>query len=108
MGCSPGGPLKGWGGFVNYPISCGGVPVLPGDVIVGDDDGVVVIPQEFLPEIIPFCQMRISREKKWFEDIKNGKSTIDTVGSNLSPDKPIPLMAAGTFPIGRLKRTSWP
>jgi regulator of RNase E activity RraA len=36
---------KAGGGEINIPISCGGTPVNPGDIIVGDADGVVVIPQ---------------------------------------------------------------
>lgn len=39
-------------GEVNVPISCGGVPVIPGDIIVGDADGVVVIPQALEQEIL--------------------------------------------------------
>ncbi|HKR30179.1 MAG TPA: ribonuclease activity regulator RraA [Terriglobales bacterium] len=36
---------------LNVPIGCGGVPVYPGDIIVGDVDGVVVIPQDIAEEI---------------------------------------------------------
>ena len=86
-GVSPGGPLKGWGGFVNYPISCGGVPVLPGDVVVGDDDGVVVVPPDFLEEILSYCEERIKREEKWYKGVEQGVSTIDTVGLRESVKK---------------------
>lgn len=41
----------GWG-EVNVPISCGGVSINPGDIIVGDADGVVVVPQEKEEEIL--------------------------------------------------------
>ena len=36
---------------LNVPIGCGGVAVYPGDVIVGDDEGVVVIPQHLADEV---------------------------------------------------------
>lgn len=36
---------------MNLPIGCGGVPVYPGDIIVGDEDGIVVVPQEIANEI---------------------------------------------------------
>ncbi|HET7097806.1 MAG TPA: ribonuclease activity regulator RraA [Casimicrobiaceae bacterium] len=36
---------------LNVPIGCGGVPVYPGDIIVGDDEGVVVIPQHLADEV---------------------------------------------------------
>ena len=35
----------------NRPIACGGVPVYPGDVVVGDQDGVVVVPRHLAQEI---------------------------------------------------------
>ncbi len=44
-GSTPGGPYKEGPGEVNVPISCGGVSVSPGDIIVGDADGVIVIPR---------------------------------------------------------------
>jgi regulator of RNase E activity RraA len=37
---------------LNEPICCGGVPVLPGDVVVGDEDGVVVMPPEAVPAVL--------------------------------------------------------
>jgi 4-hydroxy-4-methyl-2-oxoglutarate aldolase len=38
-------------GAINIPVSCGGVIVHPGDLILGDGDGVIVIPQSFLPTL---------------------------------------------------------
>jgi regulator of RNase E activity RraA len=37
---------------VNVPIACGGVTVIPGDIIVADDDGVVVLPVAMAPAVI--------------------------------------------------------
>ena len=79
-GVSPGGPMKGWGGNINYPIACGNVVVNAGDVITGDDDGVVVIPKDLVKLIAPIAAQRIKKEKKWFKDVENGISTIDAVG----------------------------
>ena len=44
-GSTPGGPYKEGPGEVNTPISCGGVSVAPGDIILADADGVIVIPR---------------------------------------------------------------
>ncbi len=44
-GTTPGGPTKDGAGEINVPIACGNIHVNPGDIIVGDSDGVIVIPQ---------------------------------------------------------------
>ena len=51
-------------GEINYPICCGGVPVHPGDIIVGDENGVVVVPPEDAPDIIRGVQQKLSYEEK--------------------------------------------
>lgn len=45
-GLTPRGPYKEGPGEINVPISCGGVAVCPGDLILGDADGVVVVPRD--------------------------------------------------------------
>jgi regulator of RNase E activity RraA len=45
---------------LNVPIGCGGVPVYPGDIIVGDDEGVVVIPQHLADEV---AEQGVEQEK---------------------------------------------
>lgn len=45
-GTTPGGPYKEGPGEINVPVSCGEVVVFPGDIIVGDSDGVIVIPRQ--------------------------------------------------------------
>lgn len=51
-GATPGGPYKSGPGEVNVPISCGGIVVEPGDIILGDRDGVIVIPLKQAEEIL--------------------------------------------------------
>ncbi|MGE0759509.1 MAG: AMP-binding protein [Pirellulaceae bacterium] len=79
-GISPGGPLKGWSGNVNVPIACGGVVVNPGDVVLGDDDGVVVVPYELVDMVLDCCGRRAALETKWFERVERGETTMDVVG----------------------------
>ncbi len=64
---------------INVPIVCGGVPVRPGDVIVGDDDGVVVIPQEKLKQVLKEAKQIDEREKKVAEALRLGKPLVETV-----------------------------
>ncbi len=79
-GVSPRGPHKGWGDDVNVPISCGGVAVLPGDLILGDSDGVVVIHKKFAESVLKLAKERTQLEKNWVQEIKNGKTTIEAIG----------------------------
>ncbi|NLA91429.1 MAG: RraA family protein [Synergistaceae bacterium] len=51
-GATPGGPYKEGPGEINVPLSCGGVQVNPGDIIVGDFDGAIVIPRQDAREIL--------------------------------------------------------
>lgn len=79
-GIVPTGPHKGWADSVNIPIQCAGVPVTPGDLIIGDDDGVVVVPRERLKEILKLSQQRLAMEKRWKQELVKGKNTLEAVG----------------------------
>src|SRR6266513_1838169 len=48
---------------VNVPIACGGVTVMPGDLIIADDDGAVVVPIQLAPELVA----RASEHRDWEE-----------------------------------------
>ena len=52
------GPAEFWPWQVNDAIQCGGVLVRPGDAVVGDDDGVVVVPQSIVDEVIEIAHQR--------------------------------------------------
>jgi len=51
-GTTPGGPYKMGPGEINVPVSCCGISVNPGDIIVGDDDGVIVVPKEDSTQVL--------------------------------------------------------
>jgi regulator of RNase E activity RraA len=80
LGACAGGPLKGWGGNVNAPIACGGVAVRAGDLVLGDDDGVVVVPQELAAELPALCAERVAREEGWTRAIEAGATSVEAVG----------------------------
>lgn len=79
-GVIPNGPHKGFGGSVNTPIQCAGAPVHPGDLVVGDEDGVVVIRPEKLPGLMERCRARIAREEALVKQIEAGVSTVELMG----------------------------
>ncbi|WP_366018233.1 RraA family protein [Thermanaeromonas sp.] len=71
-GASPRGPYKDGPGEINVPISCGGVAVYPGDIIVGDADGVVVIPAKEAEEVLRRTSELAAREQAIFQQVEEG------------------------------------
>lgn len=71
-GLSPNGPSKEGPGEINFPINCGGQVVSPGDLIIGDDDGVVVLNQEFAETTIDHVYKVIERETNRLKEIEAG------------------------------------
>ena len=63
---------------IRQPIACGGVAVYPGDIIVGDDEGVVVIPRHLAAEVAVEAVEQEKREEFILEKIRNGASIVDT------------------------------
>lgn len=59
-------------GEIGFPISCGGVVIMPGDIIVGDSDGVVVIPYDQLNTVIEGANKKLAYEKNRRIEIENG------------------------------------
>ena len=61
---------------VNEPIGCGDVAVFPGDIIVGDDDGVMVIPSELAEKVANTCEDMEFFERFVIEKVKEGQTII--------------------------------
>ncbi len=60
-------------GEINTQVQIGGIPVNPGDLIVADVNGVLVVPQELAPKIIEACDAREKREVWVREQLKKGE-----------------------------------
>jgi 4-hydroxy-4-methyl-2-oxoglutarate aldolase len=71
-GSNPNGPTKAIGGKVNWPASVGGVAVNPGDLVVGDADGVVVVPQEKAEEVLAAVQGKLDMEQQFLKHLSEG------------------------------------
>jgi regulator of RNase E activity RraA len=67
---------------LNVPIGCGGVAVYPGDVIVGDDEGVVVIPQELANEVAADAAEQEKMEVFILERVQGGAKLAGTYPPN--------------------------
>ncbi len=77
---SPGACDKDGPGEINVPISCGNTVVMPGDIVVGDADGVAVVPRDEATAILERARALIDNEKKRLEEIGEGtifKPAID-------------------------------
>ncbi len=77
-GFMPCDPVKKDGGSLNTPITCGGVAVEPGDLVVGDSDGVCVIPRRHLDIVLEKAEEKLAyeenREKKIAEYVEAKKT----------------------------------
>ncbi|GER66774.1 diguanylate cyclase [Weizmannia acidilactici] len=67
---------KAGNGKVNVPISCGGVPVRPGDIIVGDADGVVVVPREKEEEVYQKAANKLRKDEEREAKVSGNREEI--------------------------------
>ncbi len=61
---------------INEPVGCGDVAIFPGDILVGDDDGVMVIPADIAEEVADECLQMTLFEDFVMEKVQDGKSII--------------------------------
>ncbi len=74
------GTTKHGGGSTGRPVQLGGVSVAPGDWIVGDADGVVVIPGAELDNVLSAAHQRTEREADYLARLRNGATTVELLG----------------------------
>jgi 4-hydroxy-4-methyl-2-oxoglutarate aldolase len=74
------GTTKVVAGSVNLPIVCAGAQVHPGDVIIGDADGVVVVPQAEAASVVAAAEARLAQEARMRERLRAGELGLDVHG----------------------------
>ena len=74
VGTNPNGPTKFVPGRINWPISCGGIAVRPGDLVLGDADGVVVIEREKAATLLDAAAKKVAEERARIADIVAGRN----------------------------------
>ena len=83
-GVQPKGPYKNGPGEINVPVSAGGIVVRPGDIIVGDTDGLICIKEEDAAELIELANKMYNNEQIAFENISKGVFNRDWVDAAIS------------------------
>jgi 4-hydroxy-4-methyl-2-oxoglutarate aldolase len=82
---TPRGPSSAERGDVNLPVVVGGHLVTPGDLMIGDDDGLVALAPSTLRSRIGDAEAKLAREAEWDSALRGGRSMRDTFG--LSPPR---------------------
>lgn len=92
-GTTPGGPFKEGPGEVNVPIAIGGIVVHPGDLIVGDADGVIVVPRQDAEAVLALAKPYAAADHAKVVAAKNGtakrawvKESLDKKGADFIDD----------------------
>jgi 4-hydroxy-4-methyl-2-oxoglutarate aldolase len=76
VGTNPNGPTKYVPGRINHPISVGGVSVSPGDLIVADADGVVVVERDKAAALLPLAAKKVADETARIQEILQKKALL--------------------------------
>jgi regulator of RNase E activity RraA len=77
---TPRGPTSAEHGTINAPVTIGGRRVTPGDLVIGDDDGLVALSPETVRARIRDAEARLTREAGWIDSLAAGKSVVETFG----------------------------
>ena len=76
----PRGPHKGFGGVIDGPVAVGGVPVGPGELVLGDDDGITVVPLARLAAVRAAIDTIVEKERQLLAGVAAGRSTAQLLG----------------------------
>ncbi|MBV9051137.1 MAG: hypothetical protein JO196_01955 [Hyphomicrobiales bacterium] len=86
-GVTPNSCVRSGPGRVGLPIVCGGVAVESGDLVAGDEDGVVVVPQALIEPVIRRLAEVIKAEKALQARIAEGMAVLDSVAALMQSDR---------------------
>ena len=75
-GITPAAGVKNGGGKVNVPITIGATTIQPGDIVVGDRDGVVIVPKEAAEEVATRAQDKIVKDEERERTVSASRETI--------------------------------
>ena len=76
----PAGPHKGFGGTIDGVIACASCTVAPGDIVLGDDDGIAVVPLGRADTVLADCRAKLAQEEDALERLRQGTLLADQMG----------------------------
>jgi 4-hydroxy-4-methyl-2-oxoglutarate aldolase len=79
--------VKATPGLINHPIVCGGVAVYPGDLVLADDDGIVVVAHARVQQALEAGRQREEREAEVMRRLAAGELTLDVLGFRQALDR---------------------
>ena len=85
-GITPFGPLHRGPGELNYAVSCGGIVVNPGDIVVADTSGIAVVRREVAEDTVMRLRSHRARMEQYVADVKAGRFSNDWVDRQLAAD----------------------
>jgi RraA family protein len=85
-GVTPFGPLHRGPGELNYAVSCGGIVVNPGDIVVADTSGIAIVRREVAEDTVMRLRAHRARMQQYVLDVKAGRFTNDWVDRQLAAD----------------------
>lgn len=82
-GTNPNGPTQNVAGRIGTAVSCGGVTVCAGDLVVGDADGVVAIERQHVAALLPLAAKKVADKAARMDQIKRGDTAAPWLGGAL-------------------------
>lgn len=79
-GTCPAGPLKRGPGAIGVTVGIDGVVISPGDLVVGDADGIVVVPSPQVSRVLREVHERMQLEDEWLRRIRSGETSAHILG----------------------------
>jgi 4-hydroxy-4-methyl-2-oxoglutarate aldolase len=77
---TPRGPTSLQAGSVNAPVTMGGRLVTPGDLVIGDDDGLVALSPDMVRRHTTAARAKLAREAEWITSLADGRTVEQTFG----------------------------
>lgn len=77
---TPRGPVSGERGMINAPVVCGGIAISPGDLLIGDDDGLVALTPELVRRCICDAEKKMKLEVGWQKALEAGGTMVQALG----------------------------